>query len=88
MELTGKLRAFNRRFGWPLRIALLVGVVALVLVKIDRQAFIDAMHPASWGFVLAAVAANALSVVFKGLPGKEWSTGSPACAAKPRSAIW
>ena len=77
MELTGKLREINRRFGWPLRIALLVAVVALVVVKIDRRTFVDAMHPASWGFVLAAVVANALSVVFKGLAWKGVVDGLP-----------
>lgn len=76
-QLVGKLRELNRRFGWVLRIALLIGVAALVAAKIDRQAFTAAMHPSSWGFVLAAITANALSVLFKGFAWKGVVDGLP-----------
>lgn len=69
-QLTERLKRLNRRAGWPIRIAIIVGAAALVALKVDRQAFVAAIHPASWAFVVAAVGANGASVIFKGLAWK------------------
>lgn len=65
-----RLRSFARRYAWPLRIAVLIGAAALVVVKVDMEAFRAALHPVSWAMVIAAIAANGASVVFKGLAWK------------------
>jgi uncharacterized membrane protein YbhN (UPF0104 family) len=60
------VRRLAHRFGWPLRVALLVGAAALVAWKVDLATLRDALKPESWAFFAAAVAANTASVVLKG----------------------
>jgi glycosyltransferase 2 family protein len=79
-----RLAAVVHRIGWPLRIGLLLGVAALVVWKVDLGALRSALHPSSWGFVLAAVAANALSVIFKGLAWKGVVDGLPGVNERSR----
>lgn len=83
-EATARLRSFGRRFGWPLRIALLVAAVALVAWQVDVEALQTAMHPASWGFLFAAVAANAASVICKGYTWKGIVDGLPSMRRRSR----
>lgn len=83
-EATARLRRFGRRVGWPLRIGLVVGLVALVVTKIDIAALRAAMHPSSWGFVLAAVVANTFSVVCKGYAWKGVVDGLPSMRNRTR----
>ena len=65
-----RIRHFARRYAWPLRIAVLVGAVVLVVLKVDVNALRAALHPTSWAMVIAAIAANGMSVIFKGLAWK------------------
>ncbi len=83
-EATARLKRFGKRIGWPLRIALLAALAALVVTKIDLGALRAAMHPSSWGFVLAAVGANAMSVVFKGFAWKGVVDGLPSVRSRTR----
>lgn len=81
---TATLKRIVRRLGWPIRIALLVGAAALVVWKVDIHALRAALHPHSWGFIFAAVGANTLSVVFKGLAWKGVVDGLPAISRRTR----
>lgn len=81
---TTRLRTLVHKIGWPLRIGMLVAAAALVIWKVDLGALRSALHPSSWGFVLAAIAANALSVVFKGLAWKGVVDGLPGMTARSR----
>ena len=78
------VRRMARRFGWPIRILLIGGVAAVVVWKVDLGALRAALHPASWGFVLAAIGANTASVVFKGWTWKGVVDGLPAVRARTR----
>ena len=78
------VRRVVRRVGWPLRIALLVGVAVLITWKVDMGALRVALKPQSWAFVLGAIAANTASVVFKGLAWKGVVDGLPAIRARTR----
>jgi uncharacterized membrane protein YbhN (UPF0104 family) len=78
------MRRIIRRIGWPLRIVLLGGAAALVMWKVDMGALRAALHPQSWAFILAAIGANAASVVFKGLAWKGVVDGLPAIRARTR----
>ncbi len=75
---------FVRRHSLALRIAVLVGAAALVAYKIDLNALHTALHPSSWAFVGAAVAANAASVLFKGLAWKGVVDGLPGMSRRAR----
>lgn len=78
------VRTFVHRFGWPLRIGLIGGAAALVAWKIDLNTLRAALKPTSWAFVLAAVGANTLSVVFKGLAWKGVVDGLPGIRNRTR----
>lgn len=80
----GRLRQLARRYAWPLRIAALVAAAVLVAVKIDLTALRAALHPSSWGLVLAAVGANTASVLFKGLAWKGVVDGLPEMTRRSR----
>ena len=73
-----------RRFGWPLRIALLAAAAGLVVWKVDLGALRAALHPSSWAFVLAAIGANTASVVLKGWAWKGVVDGLPAMRRRSR----
>jgi len=79
-----RVRDLLHRYAWPIRIAVLVGAAALVAVKVDMQALRAAMHPASWSLVLAAVAANAASVLLKGVAWKGVVDGLPGMTRRSR----
>jgi glycosyltransferase 2 family protein len=81
---TATFRRIAKKVGWPIRIALLVAAAALVVWKVDLHALRTALHPRSWGFIAAAVAANGFSVVFKGLAWKGVVDGLPAITVKTR----
>lgn len=78
------MRRIIRWASWPLRIVLLGGAAALVVWKVDMEAVRAALHPQSWAFIVAAIAANTASVVFKGLAWKGVVDGLPAIRARTR----
>ncbi len=78
------VRRFFRRVGWPIRIAVVMGLAAFVAWQVDIAALQTALHPHSWGFILAAIAANTASVVFKGLAWKGVVDGLPAIRSRTR----
>lgn len=47
-----------------------MGAAALIVLKVDMEAFQTALHPTSWGMIIAAIAANGASVIFKGIAWK------------------
>jgi uncharacterized membrane protein YbhN (UPF0104 family) len=58
-------RTLAHRAAWPLRIAVLGAIVALAAWKIDLGELRRALNPESWTFIVAALSAHGLSVVFK-----------------------
>jgi len=78
------VRRIARRVGWPVRVLLIGAVAAAVVWKVDMGALRTALHPASWGYVLAAIGANTASVVFKGWAWKGVVDGLPAVRSRTR----
>jgi len=81
---TAQLRKFARKAGWPIRIAVLVGVVLLVIWQVDIGALRAALRPDSWAFVGLAVACNTASVVLKGWSWKGVVDGLPGIRQRTR----
>ena len=78
------VRRIVRKIGWPVRVGLIVAVAGVVVWKVDLGALRAALHPASWAFVLAAIGANAASVVLKGCAWKGVVDGLPTIRSRTR----
>jgi phosphatidylinositol alpha-mannosyltransferase len=79
-----EVRRIARKAGTPIRILLIVAAAGLVVWKVDLNALRAALHPESWAFVFAAIAANTASVIFKGWAWKGVVDGLPAVRSRTR----
>lgn len=82
---TAAARRFVHRARTPLRIVAILAVAGLVVWKVDLGHLRSALRPESWAFVVAAIAANTLSVVFKGWAWKGVVDGLPAMRHRTRA---
>ena len=79
-----EVRRIARKASGPIRVLLIVAAAGLVVWKVDLGALRAALHPTSWAFVMAAIAANTASVVFKGWAWKGVVDGLPAIRSRTR----
>ncbi len=78
-------RALGRRLAWPAaRIAIILAVGAVAVWKLDLGEVRDAFTISSWGFLVAAIVANFLSVVWKGVAWKAVVDALPGLRVKTR----
>ncbi|HEX2502521.1 MAG TPA: lysylphosphatidylglycerol synthase transmembrane domain-containing protein [Miltoncostaeaceae bacterium] len=78
-------RPLSRRLAWPLaRVLIILAVGAVAVWKLDLGEVRDAFAITSWGFLALAVAANFISVAWKGLAWKAVVDALPSLRMKTR----
>ena len=78
-------RPLGRRIVWPAaRILVILAVGALAVWKLDLGEIRDAFHIESWWFLVLAIVANFVSVLWKGVAWKAVVDALPSLHAKTR----
>jgi uncharacterized membrane protein YbhN (UPF0104 family) len=78
-------RPLGRRIVWPAaRILIILAVGALAVWKLDLGEIRDAFHIESWWFLVLAIVANFVSVLWKGVAWKAVVDALPSLHAKTR----